>query len=122
MLRNDELVGHGGDPAQRFVCRASKFCLDFSERAARGLAAFDGNDLLQVPSAILRRAPLHDGPVDESGRRVPPHNPPIGQLSDSPVGRPWVGGTGQRSGNPSHQLVKRPRRLLGHTYTLTLSR
>ncbi|ACC41961.1 conserved hypothetical protein [Mycobacterium marinum M] len=118
----DQFVGNGGHPAQRFVGRSGQLGLNVGQRTALSLAAFDRNDLQQVPRAIQRGAPLHDRPVDEPGGRVPPHRASIGKLADPAVGRSRVGGIGQPGGNPSHQLVQRPRRPLGHASILTLSR
>ena len=63
-----------------------------SQRAALGLAAFDCDDLQQVPGTVERCAALHGRPVDESGRCVPPHSPSIRQIPDSPVGRSRIRG------------------------------
>ncbi|BCI87169.1 hypothetical protein NIIDMKKI_23750 [Mycobacterium kansasii] len=84
------------------------------------LKAFDGDYLQQVPWAVDRGASLLGRRVDEPGGRVPPHGSAVGQFPDPSVGRSRVRGIGQADGDPSHQLVQRPRRPLGHVSILTL--
>ena len=78
------------------------------EHKTMGLKAFDAHDLQQVTAAVDGSAALHGWPVDDSGGRVPPHNATIRHVANSPVGRSRVRGSGQRGGDPPHQLVQRP--------------